>query len=84
MIKRIKILATGALLLAGLGACSPSGKKTGADSTVDTLRTAETVNLLNNLRKVSTQGIMFGHHDDPLYGVGWEGDEDRSDPFHFI
>ena len=22
---------------------------------------------------------MFGHHDDPLYGVGWEGDEDRSD-----
>ena len=79
MIKRIKILATGALLLAGLGACSPSGKKTGADSTVDTLRTAETVNLLNNLRKVPTQGIMFGHHDDPLYGVGWEGDEDRSD-----
>ena len=72
MIKRIK-------LLAGLGACSPSGKKTGADSTVDTLRTAETVNLLNNLRKVPTQGIMFGHHDDPLYGVGWEGDEDRSD-----
>ena len=79
MIKRIKILATGALLLAGLGACSPSGKKTGADSTVDTLRTAETVNLLNNLLKVPTQGIMFGHHDDPLYGVGWEGDEDRSD-----
>lgn len=61
MIKRIKILATGALLLAGLGACSPSGKKTGADSTVDTLRTTETVNLLNNLRKVPTQGIMFGH-----------------------
>lgn len=42
-------------------------------------RTTETVNLLNNLRKVPTQGIMFGHHDDPLYGVGWEGDEDRSD-----
>ena len=58
--------------MAGLGACSPSGKKTGADSTIDTLRTAETVNLLNNLRKVPTQGIMFGHHDDPLYGVGWE------------
>ncbi len=54
-------------------------RKTGADSTVDTLRTTETVNLLNNLRKVPTQGIMFGHHDDPLYGVGWEGDEDRSD-----
>ena len=50
MIKRIKILATGALLLAGLGACSPSGKKTGADSTVDTLRQAGTGNLLNNLR----------------------------------
>ena len=22
---------------------------------------------------------MFGHHDDPVYGVGWDGDEGRSD-----
>lgn len=37
MIKRIKILATGALLMAGLGACSPSGKKTGSETVADTL-----------------------------------------------
>lgn len=41
MIKRIKILATGALLMAGLGACSPSGKKTGSETVADTLRTAK-------------------------------------------
>ena len=22
---------------------------------------------------------MFGHHDDPVYGIGWDGDENRSD-----
>ncbi len=22
---------------------------------------------------------MFGHHDDTNYGIGWEGDEGRSD-----
>lgn len=22
---------------------------------------------------------MFGHQDDPLYGIGWEGDDGRSD-----
>lgn len=23
--------------------------------------------------------FMFGHHDDPVYGIGWDGDENRSD-----
>nr|WP_233481244.1 hypothetical protein [Bacteroides fragilis] len=55
MIKRIKILATGALLMAGLGACSPSGKKTGSETVADTLRTAETVNLL----KVSSINSIY-------------------------
>lgn len=22
---------------------------------------------------------MFGHHDDPVYGIGWDGEENRSD-----
>lgn len=79
MIKEIKILATGALLMAALGACSLSEKKTAPETAADTLRTAETANLLNNLRKIHKEGFMFGHHDDPLYGVGWEGDEARSD-----
>lgn len=27
----------------------------------------------------STKGIMFGHHDDTVYGIGWEFDEGGSD-----
>ncbi len=42
-------------------------------------RTIETETLLTSLREMPQQGLMFGHHDDPLYGIGWEGDEDRSD-----
>ncbi len=42
-------------------------------------RTPETQNLLTNLNKIASKGIMFGHQDDPLYGVTWEGDSNRSD-----
>jgi mannan endo-1,4-beta-mannosidase len=41
--------------------------------------TPETQNLLKNLKIISQKGFMFGHQDDPLYGIGWEGDEGRSD-----
>lgn len=41
--------------------------------------TPETKALLVGLAEMPQQGIMFGHHDDPLYGIGWEGDEGRSD-----
>ena len=41
--------------------------------------TAETQNLLKNLKEISSKGFMFGHQDDPLYGVTWEGDSGRSD-----
>jgi len=42
-------------------------------------RTVETENLLKNLTAITAQGFMFGHQDDPLYGVTWEGDSGRSD-----
>lgn len=42
-------------------------------------RTAETENLLRNLKAIAATGFMFGHQDDPLYGVTWEGDSSRSD-----
>lgn len=42
-------------------------------------RTAETENLLQNLKAIAATGFMFGHQDDPLYGVTWEGDSGRSD-----
>lgn len=43
------------------------------------LRTVETENLLRNLKMITADGFMFGHQDDPLYGVTWEGDSGRSD-----
>ena len=42
-------------------------------------KTAETQNLLKNLKLISQKGFMFGHQDDPLYGIGWNGDFARSD-----
>lgn len=42
-------------------------------------RTAETEALLEGLRAVPEQGIMYGHHDDTVYGVEWFADEGRSD-----
>ncbi len=43
------------------------------------VRTKECQALLDNLTSLHTQGYMFGHHDDTLYGIGWEGDDGRSD-----
>ena len=42
-------------------------------------KTQETIALLRNLDQVSQKGILFGHHDDTAYGIGWEGEKDRSD-----
>lgn len=42
-------------------------------------RTQETEDLLQMLKKMPEKGMMFGHHDDPVYGIGWNGDLDRSD-----
>jgi mannan endo-1,4-beta-mannosidase len=43
-------------------------------------RTVETQNLLHSLKQLESKGqYMFGHEDDPCYGVGWVGDSARSD-----
>lgn len=54
-----------------------SGSSGGAKN--QSQRTAETEKLLHNLKAVAEDGFMFGHQDDPLYGVTWEGDSGRSD-----
>ena len=36
----------------------------------DKKATKETVNLYNNLKKLSAKGFMFGHQDDLAYGAG--------------
>jgi len=35
--------------------------------------------LLNRLDSLQQQGTMFGHQDDPFYGIGWAYEEGRSD-----
>jgi len=45
----------------------------------DAKASQETKNLYAGLVGLSTRGILFGHHDDLAYGVGWRGDKGRSD-----
>lgn len=68
------------LLAAGLLVACSTGKKDQKNTEEETAaRTAETEKLLANLKKTSAQGVMFGHHDDTVYGISWEGEEGRSD-----
>lgn len=45
----------------------------------DANATKKTHTLYDNLRLSATQGIMFGHEDDPSYGVDWWGERNKSD-----
>lgn len=62
-----------------LTACTSSSKRQMTEGYLTAARTSETGKLLANLKQSSAKGIMFGHHDDTVYGIGWEGDEKRSD-----
>ena len=35
--------------------------------------------LLERLDSLQQKGIMYGHQDDPMYGLTWEYDKDSSD-----
>lgn len=67
-----------ALAASLLAACSLSAGRQAAVAG-DSARSPEAERLLANLREIPSKGIMFGHHDDTAYGIGWEGDEGRSD-----
>jgi mannan endo-1,4-beta-mannosidase len=45
----------------------------------DKKATLETRWLYSSMQRLIGAGIIFGHHDDLAYGVGWRGDDDRSD-----
>ncbi len=62
-----------------LSSCGGTARKTAAENDISFIRTSETECLLLNLKKISAQGFMFGHHDDTVYGIGWENEEERSD-----
>lgn len=46
---------------------------------IDKKATPQTVHLYKSLKALLQQRIMFGHHDDLAYGVGWKYKESRSD-----
>ena len=43
---------------------------------VEGKKTDSTVALIRKLNQIPSHGFMFGHHDDTVYGIGWEGDSD--------
>jgi hypothetical protein len=45
----------------------------------DPQATAETKALYKNLYRLIGKNILFGHQDDPCYGVGWKYENGRSD-----
>src|SRR5947208_1582404 len=50
-----------------------------AQSCTDSAATAETQALYRNLLALRGRAILFGHQDDPCYGVGWKYESGRSD-----
>ena len=81
--KRFMLLGF-SLLLVLSGYASGKGKRLKAPEKtilkmVDPDATPETKALYANLWCIGLNGVMFGHHDYPSYGIGWRGDKDRSD-----
>lgn len=70
MKKTLFIILLIALGLPALGQVStprPLGRGTGAGL------------LLERLKKIQKKGYMYGHQDDPFYGITWEYEDGRSD-----
>ena len=40
--------------------------------------------LINRMAKIQQKGYMYGHQDDPFYGITWEWDNDRSDTYDLV
>jgi len=47
--------------------------------TIDSAATRETIMLFHNLKELSRNHILFGHQDDPAYGIGWAYEPGKSD-----
>ena len=40
--------------------------------------------LINRLAKIQQKGYMYGHQDDPFYGITWDWDDNRSDTYDLV
>ena len=73
------LMATAVLLIA---ACSDKKQKAD-DPIADSGRTQRTENLLSNLKLLGDSSVyLFGHHDDTVYGIGWEADFQNDSTIH--
>lgn len=71
-------MAAAALLLT---ACE--NKHKADDPLGDSGRTLRTENLLSNLIALGDSTVyLFGHHDDTVYGIGWEADYSNDSTIH--
>ena len=53
------------------------------DPLADSGRTQRTENLLSNLKALGDSAVyLFGHHDDTVYGIGWEADYSNDTTIH--
>ena len=72
-------MATAALLTAACG----NNEKKADDPLADSGRTQRTENLLENLKAIGDSTVyLFGHHDDTVYGIGWEADYSNDSTIH--
>lgn len=74
--KRKYITAFAVLLAAGYGIGCITRKEVPSDYRG---KSPEAIALIDKLKYLSSKGCMFGHHDDTIYGIGWDGDSARSD-----
>lgn len=75
-INRTQIHLTGLILSAAIlmHSCTQA-----QSPTIDKQASQETINLFNNLKEISRDHILFGHQDDPAYGIGWAYEPGKSD-----
>lgn len=77
----MKKTLTMALAVVTMMACGDKNKA--EDPMADSGRTQRTENLLANLKAMGDSTVyMFGHHDDTVYGIGWEADYDNDSTIH--
>jgi len=76
--KKTHILLILSIMIISINMLQQSCTKAQSPS-IDQLATIETVNLFNNLKELSLHNILFGHQDDPAYGIGWAYEPGKSD-----
>lgn len=73
LIKTVLTLFIGGIILSSQSCRGPENHTTDAEATTETIR------MFNKLMELSKKHTLFGHQDDPAYGIGWAYEEGKSD-----